>query len=125
MATLILSLHVLAATVWVGGQIVVAVVVPVVSRSAPIALPAVGRAYARIAWPAFVVLFLTGVYNVTRLDHAGGVLTAKLVLVAVSGLGAFVHQRMHRPGLKGPAAGVGLLAAVAAAVLGVVLGEHG
>lgn len=124
MATLILSLHVLAATVWVGGQIVLAVVVPVVSRSARTALPAVGRAYARIAWPAFVVLLLTGAYNLRRLDDAGGVLTAKLALVAGSGAGAFVHQRVNRPRLKGLAAGVGLLAGVAAVVLGVLLGEH-
>lgn len=124
MATLILSLHVLAATVWVGGQIVLAVVVPVVSRSARTALPVVGRAYARIAWPAFVLLLLTGAYNLRRLDDAGGVLTAKLVLVAGSGAGAFVHQRVNRPRLKGLAAGVGLLAGVAAVVLGVLLGEH-
>lgn len=126
MQTLVLSLHVLAATVWVGGQVVLAAVVPVVRRGAPHLLAAVGRAYARLAWPAFGTLLVTGGYNVSRLDGASqGVLVAKLVLVVVSGAGAYVHQRSGRPQLKGAAAGVGLLAALAVVVLGVALGRHG
>ena len=123
--TLVLSLHVLAATVWVGGQLVLAAFVPIVRSRAPDVLPALARRYARLAWPAFALLLLTGVYNLSRVDDPGGASGAKLVLVGVSGAGAFMHQRARRPLIKGPAAGLGLLAAVAAAVLGVVLGEHG
>lgn len=126
MQTLVLTLHVLAATVWVGGQLVLAVVVPVVRRGAPDLLPAVGRAYARLAWPAFGILLVTGGYNVSRLEDPGrGLLAAKLALVVVSGVGAFVHQRADRPQLKGAAAGVGLLAGIAVVLLGVVLSNHG
>lgn len=122
--TAVLSVHVLAATIWVGGQVVLAAVVPVVRRAGVDVLPAIGRTYARLAWPAFAVLLLTGGYNLMALDEpTRGLLVTKLLLVVVSGLGALVHQRADRPQLRGAAAGLGLLAAVAAVVVGVALGH--
>ena len=65
LATLRLFLHVLSASVWVGGQIALAGVVPTVRKLSPEATKAVARAFARTAWPAFAVAVLTG------LDHRG------------------------------------------------------
>lgn len=124
--TAVLAVHVVAASIWVGGQVVLAAVVPALRRAGSEVSRAVGRAYARLAWPAFGVLLLTGGYNVATMeDGSRGTLVAKLVLVAVSGVGALAHQLLRRPAVKGAAAGLGLLAAVGALVLGVILGSHG
>ena len=69
--TLRLFLHVLAAAVWVGGQITLAALVPAL-RAAGTEVPrAAARAFNRIAWPAFAVLVLTGVWNLTALTAIG------------------------------------------------------
>src|SRR5690242_9719598 len=51
-----LTLHVLAATVWVGGQIVLAALVGPLRRAAPATTSVAANAFARVAWPAFAVL---------------------------------------------------------------------
>jgi uncharacterized membrane protein len=58
--TVRLSLHVLAATVWVGGQFVLAGLLPSLRRLGDDAPRTVARAFNRIAWPAFAVLVATG-----------------------------------------------------------------
>ena len=56
-ATIRLFLHVLAATVWVGGQVALAGLVPVVRRVGGVETArAVARRFQLIAWPAFGVL---------------------------------------------------------------------
>ena len=59
-ATWRLALHILAATIWVGGQFALAGVVPSLRRVSPDATRAAARAFARVAWPAFFVLVVTG-----------------------------------------------------------------
>lgn len=121
------SLHVFAACVWVGGQAVLGGLVPTVRREAPDALHAVARAFGRLAWPAFALLLLTGVWNYSAVhaSHASAawsaVFGAKMVLVVISGLGAFLHQRSDSPSTRGMYAGLGALATVGALVLGVAL----
>ncbi|HRE01251.1 MAG TPA: hypothetical protein PLV68_08105, partial [Ilumatobacteraceae bacterium] len=61
-ATIRLTLHVLAACIWVGGQFTLAALVPAVRGHDGIAKIA-ANAFSRIAWPAFGVLVLTGVWN--------------------------------------------------------------
>src|SRR6516165_7203108 len=65
-----LSLHVLAASVWVGGQITVAGLVPTARQLSPDAPRRVARAFSRLSWPAYAVLLATGVWNVVAV-HAG------------------------------------------------------
>ncbi|HWB67361.1 MAG TPA: hypothetical protein VG708_11105 [Mycobacteriales bacterium] len=98
--TIRLFLHVLGATVWVGGQITLAALVPVL-RAAGVDVPkSVARQFARIAWPAFALLIGTGVWNIVatndRYQHDADyrhTVTLKLVVVALSGLSAYLHQR--------------------------------
>jgi putative copper export protein len=130
-ATIRLFLHVLAATVWVGGQVVLAGVVPVVRRFGGIETArAAARRFQVIAWPAFGFLVVTGIWNlfVVKIgDQSGTYLTTlfvKLLLVGLSGMGALGHIFLarRRPALGGMLAGLGLIAAIGATFVGVLLG---
>ena len=59
-----LFLHILAASVWVGGQIVLGGLVPKLRQVAPESLKVAANAFARIAWPAFAVVVVTGMWNI-------------------------------------------------------------
>jgi putative copper export protein len=128
--TVRLFLHVVAATVWVGGQIALAGIVPVARRVGGIDVTrAVARRFQLIAWPAFAVLLVTGVWNLFAVkvgDQSSQYLTTlmvKLALVAVSGACAFAHIVIARtrPALGGALAGLALLAALGATFFGVAL----
>ncbi|HWS47426.1 MAG TPA: hypothetical protein VN636_16305 [Acidimicrobiia bacterium] len=128
--TIRLFLHVLGATVWVGGQIALAGVVPVVRRFAgPDALRAVAQRFQLIAWPAFALLVVTGIWNlfaVNASDQSSEYLTTlfvKLLLVGVSGAAAATHivVARRRRALGGALAGLALLSALGATLLGVSL----
>lgn len=120
-------LHVLAASVWVGGQLTLAGLVPGLRDLSPDAPRAVARRFNRIAWPAFGVLVVTGVWNVVDVDPTwdsdhGRTLLVKIAVVAASGLSAFAHTRAtSRRGLALGGALSGLTALVAL-LLGVQLG---
>ncbi len=96
--TIRLFLHVLAATVWVGGQVTLAALVPALRVAGAEAPKAAANAYNRIAWPAFGVLVATGVWNVIAehdKDHGSyhTTLIVKYVVVAASGVTAYLHMR--------------------------------
>ncbi len=121
-----LSLHVLAATIWVGGQVTMAGLVPAARGLGEGAAKTLARAFGRVQWPAYAVLVVTGFWNISAV-HAGqpsawqAVLGVKIVVVAVAGLSAYLHTRSTtRRGLAvwGAAAG---LSSVAALVMGVFL----
>ena len=125
--TVRLTLHVLAAAVWVGGQIVMTGLVGPARGLGPDAPRTLARAFARLAWPAYVVLVVTGVWNVTAVHYADqssawkAVLIAKIAVVVLAGLGVLLHQRAtSRQGLALWGA-VGGLASVAALVMGILL----
>jgi putative copper export protein len=125
--TVRLSLHVLGATVWVGGQLVLAALVPVLRSVSPTAPRAAARQFNRVAWPAFILLIGTGVWNVvvgSELVQGAyrTTLIVKLSVVLLSGVAAFLHTRARTPaGLAVWGALTGL-AALAALFLGVLLG---
>lgn len=121
--TIRLFLHVLAASVWVGGQLVLAGLVPALRRLGPDAPRTVAQRFNVIAWPAFWVAVATGVWNVAVLGDSagGGVLVAKLVAVVVSGVAAWAHARARSTSgvaVWGALTGVSALAAL---LLGVIL----
>ena len=148
--TVRLFLHVLAATVWVGGQITLGAVIPALRPVADDPDPEAARARIRAvaqrfqvaAWIAFGVLLLTGIWNLQALhvgDQGGewlATLMAKLFCVAVTGTAAAVHILVAAPRVRaatdestrrraaafsGACEGISVLFAVAALFLGVLL----
>ena len=124
-----LTLHVLAATVWVGGQIVMQALVGPLRRVAPAAIAPAARAFAWVAWPAFAVLILTGGSMLAGFgdesDAYKTTLIIKLALVVVSGIGAGLHTFLKNPTLKGVSAAIGLVSALGVVLLGVSIVEAG
>jgi putative copper export protein len=122
-----LSLHVLAASVWVGGQFVLAGLLPTVRGLGDTAPRQVANAFAKLSWPAFWVLVATGFWNYAAVSpsHATyswkAVFMVKMVCVLLAGVGTVVHARATAPKTKGIFAGIASLASVAALVLGVAL----
>lgn len=149
-STLRLFLHVLAATVWVGGQLTLGVIISVLRPAPDDPEPEIARARIRAvaqrfqiaAWSAFAVLLATGAWNLLA-EHVGdqsgewlATLLIKLVCVAGSGLAAAVHifvaaprvraattadERRSAAAFSGACEGVSVLLAVAALFLGVLL----
>jgi putative copper export protein len=124
--TVRLTLHVLAATIWVGGQFTLAALLPVLRGGDPELPKRAARAFNRVAWPAFGVLVVTGVWNIaaTRDDASDAyalVLTLKLIAVAASGLTAYLHVRATSRIQLAIFGALTAISAVAAVVLGVVL----
>lgn len=126
-ATLRLFLHVLAAAVWVGGQIALAGVVPVLRRDAPTVTKAVARAFAKVAWPAFAVLVATGVWNLAAIDVADTdtsyqvTVFAKVAIALVAAVAVAVHSIGRSKVALALGGAIGLLASLGALYLGVLL----
>jgi len=125
--TIRLFLHVLAATVWVGGQITLAALVPALRGSAEGVTKVAARAFNRIAWPAFGVLVVTGIWNVVALDDTSAsfqnTLMLKYVLVLASGVTAYLHQRATSPRTMAVYGALTGLTALGALFVGVWLAE--
>jgi putative copper export protein len=127
MLTLRLFLHVLAASIWVGGQIVLVAVVPAIRTSYPDATRLVAKAYSRVAWPAFAVLVLTGLWNLSEVPVSDSgtdyqiTLFLKITLAIVSGAAAAVHQVGRSKVALAVGGALGFLAAIGAMYLGFLL----
>ncbi|MDA8323973.1 MAG: hypothetical protein M0030_29765 [Actinomycetota bacterium] len=123
--TVRLFLHVLAATIWVGGQLTLAALVPVLRRQGPDAPRVAARRFNLVAWPAYGVLIATGIWNIIAVSPMSPAyqrtLTVKLIVVAASGISAFLHARSKTTvGLAVWGALTGLTA-LSALFLGIVL----
>ena len=125
--TVRLFLHVLAASVWVGGQIVLVGVVPAIRVSHPDATRLVAKAYSRVAWPAFGIVVVTGLWNLSEIPVTDSdtpyqvTLFLKITLAIVSGAAAAVHQVGRSKVALAVGGALGFLAAVAAMYLGLLL----
>jgi len=124
--TIRLFLHVLSATIWVGGQLTLAALVPVLRRLGGEIPRAAARAFNRVAWPAFAVLVLTGVWNViaVRGKITGSyevTLVVKLVVVVISGVTAALHARARSAAGLAVFGALTGISALAALFLGVLL----
>ena len=126
-AAIRLFLHLLAATMWVGGQLTLAGLVPVVRGLGGDATRQVARQFNRLAWPAYAVLVATGLWNIQAVHLASAsraykvTLVVKLVLVAVSGIGAAAHVRARSKAVLAVGGAMSALGAVGALLLGVML----
>ena len=125
--TVRLTLHVLAAAVWVGGQIVMTGLVGPARGLGGDATKTLARAFARLAWPAFVVLIATGIWNITAVHASSAtsawkaVLMAKIVIVLIAGVAVGLHQRATSKAQLAVWGSVGGLASVTALVMGILL----
>ncbi|MCP5027822.1 MAG: hypothetical protein GY929_16225 [Actinomycetia bacterium] len=122
-----LFLHVMGAAVWVGGQIVLAALVPVARAAGPGVPRAVANAFNRVAWPFFGLAVVTGVWNIFVVDIAAVetsynvALGLKLLAVALSGTAAAVYTNTENAMVRGITGGGSLVAGLAAIYLGIVL----
>lgn len=127
LSSLRLSLHVLAASVWVGGQIVLAGLVPTARSLSGEAPKAIARAFARLSWPAYAVLVATGFWNIAAVhpsEQSGAwkvVLGVKIAVVALAGVSAFLHTRSTTRLALAIWGSLSGLSAMGALVLGVFL----
>ena len=120
-----LFLHVVAAAVWVGGQVVLVSALPLLRRVSDEAVRAAAVGYSRVAWPAFGVLLLTGLWNMQaesdRGDDYQHTLAVKLVVVVLSGIAAFAHTRARDARSRGLLGALSGVTALLALFLGVLL----
>ncbi|MCZ7526015.1 MAG: CopD family protein [Acidimicrobiia bacterium] len=140
--TLRIFLHALAATVWVGGQLTLAGVLPALRPSGRETLRSVGRQFQLLAWPAFAILVATGIWNLFEVSLGDRsteylvTLSVKLAFVTGSGLAAAIHVLVAAPrvrrapteasyrraaALSGALEGTATLLAIGALFLGVLL----
>jgi uncharacterized membrane protein len=106
-----MALHVLAASVWVGGTIILVFVAIPYARTLPgesraQALRALGRGWRMFGWSAMAVAVVTGIQLAITdgaFDDAGSefdaVLTVKIVAVGLLITGAIVHDFVLGPRL--------------------------
>jgi putative copper export protein len=126
--TIRIFLHILGVTVWVGGQVVMLSLLPVLRSAGVEGLPAkAANAFQRVAWPAFGLAFITGIWNIIEVDMSN-VTTAysmtfgiKFLLVIISGMAAWIHAKSAKPAIKGMMGGLGFLASLGALILGFAL----
>ena len=125
--TVRISLHLLAVSVWVGGQLVVAALVPVLRGLGPDAPRQAANRFGRVAWPFFGLAVLTGVWNLLEIDVGDRsteyhvTLAVKLLVVAATGTAAAMHSLTGSPAIRGITGAIGLFGSLAALVFGVML----
>ncbi len=130
-ATIRIFLHVLAASVWVGGQLTLAGLVPSLRRRHPEAVTTAAQAFSRVAWPAFGLVVITGMWNLMAVDittASSAYQTTVLLKIAVailSGVFAAVHTVGKSKVALAVGGSLGALCALAAMFLGVLLHTAG
>jgi putative copper export protein len=119
--------HLLAVAVWVGGQIVVAAIVPALRRTHRDATKVVAQAFARVAWPAFGVAVVTGVWGLAVVDVTDTTsawqvtLLLKIALAIASGAAAAAHAVGTSRAMIAIGGALGLLTALGATLTGVLI----
>ncbi len=127
MTTLRLFLHVFAASIWVGGQIVLGALVPRLRSVSPDATKAAARGFATVAWPAYAVVIVTGFWNLAEIDVANTSTTyqitifVKILLAVVTGAAAAAHSVASSKLVMALGGAIGLVAAVGAMFVGYLL----
>ena len=124
--TVRLFLHVLAAAVWVGGQVTMAGLVPAL-RGVDDAPRVAARAFSRVAWPALFVAVATGMWNLFEVDMAetgsayNATLGIKILLVVAVGISAWFHGIATNRKAMAVTGAIGGLGSLVILFLGVLL----
>ena len=120
-------LHLLGVAGWVGGQIVMVGLLPLLRSLGPDVPRIAAVRFARVAWPCFGLAVVTGIWSLFAVeigDHDTGYLIAllvKLLLVGLSGVAAAIHAPTRSVALRGATGALGGLAALGALFVGAVL----
>ena len=124
-------LHILAVGVWVGGQIVLAGIVPKMRAVAPDSMHTLAQGFARIAWPAFVVILFTGVWGLASMDMTNQssaymvTFGVKMLLVGATVIATLIHSQGTSKAAKGIGGAASLLTSLVAVFLGVLMAHAG
>lgn len=122
-----LFLHVTAAAVWVGGQLTLLGLLPVLRGLSQDAPKAAARRFNQLAWSAFAVLFVTGIWSLMAQSPSSmgtawnATLGLKLVMVAATGIAAAFHAGAKSKAILAIGGAVSLLTGLAAVLLGILL----
>ena len=125
--TVRLFLHVLAASVWVGGQIVMSGLVPRLRRAAPETTRVAARAFGSVAWPAFAVLVVTGMWSIVDVSineqttSYQATVGVHVVLAVIAGASAAIHSIGRSRLALALGGAIGLLTSLVALFIGVLL----
>ena len=124
-------LHILAVCVWLGGQVVLAGVVPKLRKTNPEVLSNIAKGYATIAWPAMILIVVTGAWGLAEIDSSNQssaylvTLGIKMLLVAAAVIATLIHSKGTTKIAKGLGGAIGLLSTLFAAYCGVLLAHVG
>ena len=124
-------LHILAVCVWLGGQVVLAGVVPKLRKTNPEVLSSIAKGYAAIAWPSMILIVFTGAWGLAETDttnQSSAYLVTfgiKMLLVATAIIATLIHSNGTTKIAKGLGGAFGLLATLFATFCGVLLAHVG
>lgn len=125
LSTVRVFVHVLAAVVWVGGQLTLAGLVPTLRTIGTDAPKKVARRFNLFAWPAFAILTFTGIWNAFEVHFADQTSAyrakfgLKMTCYLITGVGAALHSFVPKRwalALGGAMAGLGAVGALFFAV---------
>ncbi len=125
--TIAVALHLLGASIWIGGQLLMASLVGVLRSVDPEAPRLAARRFGQVAWPAYAVTVVTGIWLVWLVDVVDATtgyqatVGIKLLLVAVSGVAAFVHAQAGSVAVRAATGAGALLSGLGALFCGVLL----
>ena len=126
-----LFLHVLSASVWVGGQIVLGGLVPKLRQVSPESLKVAAQAFAKVAWPAYALIVVTGIWNILdlKVDNLSTeyqiTMFVHVILSVATATFAVIHS-MGRTKLALALGGaLGLLTSLGAMFVGILLQTGG
>ena len=125
-----LFLHVISAAIWVGGQFVVAGIVPGLRGAHPEALKTLAQGFARVAWPAFGVLVITGMWSLMDIDITTmssafqTTVLLKIAFAVVAGIAAAIHAGGKSKAALAIGGALGAVFSVAALFLGLLITQY-
>jgi putative copper export protein len=120
-------LHLLGVCGWVGGQLVMGALVPVLRKVSPEAPRLAAARFGRIAWACFALAVVTGVWGLAAVevaDRSGGyhvTLLVKLLLVGASGAAAAIHGTTNSVVVRAATGAAAALTALGALLAGAIL----
>lgn len=124
-------LHLMAVAVWIGGQIALAGIVPQLRHVAPDSMKTVANAFARIAWPAFLLIVFTGMWGLATVDMTAesssyiATFGIKMLLVGVAVIATLIHSNGTSKAAKGIGGAASLLTSLLAAYAGILMAHVG